>query len=182
MPTTLRLTIVPGINGSDESHWQTLWQAASADAVRIAPASWDDPDLADWVAAVEAAVTTPDTILVAHSLGCLAAAAWLAGNPGRVRGALLVAPPDRFGPAFPPVAPSFRSAKPAPLGVPALVVASDNDPFCSLATARALAAGWGADLAEAGSLGHINNASRLGDWPDGRALLAAFETSLKVIR
>ena len=178
MPTPLSLTIVPGINDSNEKHWQTRWQATQTDAVRIRPDSWDEPDLENWVAAVDAAVGSPDTIIVAHSLGCLAAATWLARNPGRVRGALLVAPPDRFGAGFPAAAPSFRAAEPTGLGVPALVVASANDPFCPLGTARGLAAAWGAGFVEVGSAGHINAASKLGAWPAGRAILDEFAQSL----
>ena len=178
MPTPLSLTIVPGINDSTEKHWQSRWQATQTDAVRIRPASWDEPDLEDWVAAVDAAVSTPDTIIVAHSLGCLAAAAWLARNPGRVRGALLVAPPDRFGPGFPSKAPTFQSAEPEPLGTPALVVASADDPYCALGIARTLSGTWGAGFVEVGRVGHINIASKLGAWPAGRAILDDFAESL----
>jgi len=178
MPTTLSLTIVPGINNSDAVHWQSRWEATQSDAVRISPASWDEPDLDDWIAAVDAAVTSPDTIIVAHSLGSLAAAAWLAKNPGRVRGALLVAPPDRFGAEFPAAAPTFRDAEPSVLGVPALVVASADDRYCALGTARKLATAWGAGFVEVGRVGHINNASKLGAWPAGRVLLDEFAESL----
>jgi len=178
MPTPLSLTIVPGIDDSPEKHWQSRWQATQSDAVRIRPDSWHEPDLANWIAAVDAAVTGPDTIIVAHSLGCLAAAAWLAENPGRVRGALLVAPPDRFGPDFPSKAPSFRAVDPAPLGTPALVIASADDPYCALGTARGLANAWGAGFVEVGRAGHINIASKLGAWPAGRAILDDFAESL----
>ncbi|MBX0300794.1 alpha/beta hydrolase [Cryobacterium sp. 1639] len=178
MPTTLSLTIVPGIDDSLDKHWQSRWQATQTDAVRIRPASWDEPDLEDWIAAVDAAVTGPDTIIVAHSLGCIAAAAWLAENPGRVRGALLVAPPDRFGPAFPADAPTFRAVEPTVLGTPALVIASSDDPYCALGTARTLANAWGAGFVEVGAAGHINAASKLGAWPAGRAILDEFALSL----
>jgi predicted alpha/beta hydrolase family esterase len=178
MPTPLSLTIVPGINNSDAKHWQSRWQDTQSDAVRIRPASWDEPDFADWVAAVDAAVVTPDTLIVAHSLGCLAAAAWLAANPGRVRGALLVAPPDRFGDRFPAAAPTFRTTDAGVLGVPALVVGSADDPFCALGGARKLATGWGAGFVEVGRVGHVNSASKLGAWPAGRAILDEFAESL----
>ena len=172
------LTIVPGIDGSDADHWQTAWQAATG-AVRIRPASWDQPDLEDWVAAIDVTVRQAgDTILVAHSLGCLAASVWLSRNPGQVRGALLVAPPDRFAGTFPAAAPSFRSLDPVPLGSPALLVASEDDPYCDPAAARALADAWGADLVSVGNLGHINNRSNIGGWPQGRALFADFQTTL----
>ncbi|MCU1446920.1 alpha/beta hydrolase [Cryobacterium sp.] len=178
MPTPLSLTIVPGINNSNQKHWQTRWEATQSDAVRISPASWDEPDLDDWIAAIDAAVDSPDTIIVAHSLGCLAAAAWLARNPGRVRGALLVAPPDRFGAEFPAVAGTFRAAEPTVLGTPALVVASADDRLCALGIARKLATSWGAGFVEVGRIGHINSASNLGAWPAGRAILDEFAESL----
>ena len=44
--------------------------------MRISPASWDEPELDDWLEAITR-VTTPDSVLVAHSLGCLAVANWL---------------------------------------------------------------------------------------------------------
>jgi predicted alpha/beta hydrolase family esterase len=105
-------------------------------------------------------------------------AAWLARNPGLVRGALLVAPPDRFGAQFPAAASTFQLAEPGVLGVPALVIASANDPYCALGTARGLAAAWGAGFVEVGSLGHINSASNLGAWPAGREILDEFAVSL----
>ncbi|NUS10737.1 MAG: serine hydrolase family protein, partial [Streptomyces sp.] len=78
--------VIPGIDGSDERHWQSRWEAEwGGAAVRIAPASWTEPDLADWIAAVGAAYGTASAaagragavVLVAHSLGCWAAACWL---------------------------------------------------------------------------------------------------------
>ncbi len=54
--TVLAYVIIPGIGGSGGAHWQTLWEDEwGSDAVRIAPASWSEPDLADWVQAIERA-------------------------------------------------------------------------------------------------------------------------------
>jgi uncharacterized protein len=40
--------IVPGIDGSDEQHWQSIWEAEwGPTATRIAVASWTAPDLGD---------------------------------------------------------------------------------------------------------------------------------------
>ena len=169
----MRLTIVPGIGGSDSTHWQSRWEAQDATALRIAPPSWDEPDLDDWLRALDVAVAAQggDTILVAHSLGTLAAAEWLVRHPGRVAGALLVAPPDRFGSEFPVAAPSFLDIEPAPLGVPALVVASDDDHYCEIGVAEQLAQAWGAEFVNLGSFGHVNAASNLGEWRAGRDLL-----------
>lgn len=171
--------IVPGIDGSGEEHWQTLWEREwGARAVRIAPASWTHPELDDWVGAVQAAyddVSRRDgrVVLVAHSLGCWAAAAWSGRNPSSpVDGALLVAPPDPHGPVFPrPEAATFLDVSARPLPFPALVVGSTDDPYCTPEATADLAARWEARLHLAGASGHLNSASGLGSWPRGRELL-----------
>ncbi len=61
----------------------------------------------------------------------------------------------------------------APLPFPALAVISSDDEFCDPARARQMAADWSAPVHETGPRGHLNSASGLGDWPEGRALLAA---------
>ncbi|MGK5557044.1 RBBP9/YdeN family alpha/beta hydrolase [Actinomadura kijaniata] len=171
--------IIPGIDGSDEQHWQTLWERRwGAAAVRIAPASWSAPDLDDWVGAVQGAYDDASrrdghVVLVAHSLGCWAASAWLDANPSNpVGGAFLVAPPDPRGPAFPRrAAPTFAEVSARPLPCPALVVGSADDPYCTPGTARDLATRWKARWHLAGACGHLNSASGLGSWPHGRELL-----------
>lgn len=60
-----------------------------------------------------------------------------------------------------------------PLPFPSLVVASSDDPYAGIDFARSCARDWGSRLAEVGAHGHINSDSGLGDWPEGRALLAA---------
>lgn len=57
------------------------------------------------------------------------------------------------------------------LPFPALVVASENDPFARFERAEAFADAWGAAFISAGEAGHINVASGHGDWPDGEVLL-----------
>lgn len=173
------LAIIPGIGNSGPDHWQTLWQAKMADAQRLQPSNWDDPSLPDWFAAlhrlVEGFKTPP--ILVAHSLGCLLVAHWgnRTRNSATIAGALLVAPPDPTGPAFPDEASSFSHTPLERMTFPALVVSSSNDPFGSQAYAERLAQAWGAELVLAGPLGHINSASGLGAWPWGLALLAKLD-------
>ena len=54
-----------------------------------------------------------------------------------------------------------------------MLVASHDDPYCSLARAHTLAGAWGARLVDAGARGHLNAESGLGDWPEGHALLAS---------
>lgn len=172
----MHFVIIPGINGSDEKHWQSLWEAAWGPAATwVKPSSWDEPDLDDWCAALDRAVSSaPDeAVLVAHSLGCLAATAWLPQASG-VRGLFLVAPPDTSQPDFPREAATFTGLTPAPVDVPGLVIHSDDDPYCSSAASVGLATAWGLPHVSAGAVGHINSASGLGGWGFGQALLIAF--------
>lgn len=169
--------ILPGLDGSGERHWQTLWeQEWGATAVRISPASWSAPELDDWVAATqtaydEASRRDDSVVLVAHSLGCWTAASWLTpATP--VAGAFLVAPPDPRGPGFlRERLATFAALTAQPLPCPAMVVGSTNDPYCTPEAAATFATGWNAPLHLTGPHGHLNSASALGQWPQGRALL-----------
>ncbi|GAB3802039.1 alpha/beta hydrolase [Humibacter antri] len=172
----MRTIIVPGIDDSPRDHWQSLWQESlGPSAVRIAPASFTAPVEADWVAAIDW-VTGVGDVLVAHSLGCLAVASWIARG-GRAAGAFLVAPPDECGPAFPAAATGFASPRNA-LAIPSVIVASDDDPYSSPDHLAQLSALWAAPLITVGRHGHLNLASRLGEWNEGRRLLAAFGAGL----
>jgi len=175
----MHFLIVPGINGSDETHWQTMWETAwGPSASRLAPSSWDNPTLDDWTAALDRAVTAidDDVVIVAHSLGCHAATA----RPVRpnVRGLFLVAPPDLTAPNFPSEAATFASLTPEPVAAPGLVVFSEDDPYCTLAGSVRMVKGWGLPHVSAGSVGHINAAGGVGGWEFGQALLIAFTAGL----
>ncbi|AYG78107.1 hypothetical protein DWB77_00214 [Streptomyces hundungensis] len=171
--------VVPGIDGSDEQHWQTLWERQwGTSAVRISPVSWSAPELDDWVGAVQEAYDDASRrdshiVLVAHSLGCWAVSTWLDRNPSSpVGGAFLVAPPDPRAPVFPrQVAATFVEVSARPLPYPTLVVASANDPFCTSEVSAGLALRWDARWHLAGAYGHLNSASGLGSWRRGRELL-----------
>jgi uncharacterized protein len=109
---------------------------------------------------------------VAHSLGCMTVAAWAAHskNTHLVKAALLVAPPDTaredICQMLPGWAPPLQK-----LPFQAVVMASNNDPFCSLPTAHSMATAWGAAFDVVGELGHLNSDSGLGDWPLAHAAL-----------
>ncbi len=189
--------IVPGIWNSDPDHWQSRWQAdreaEDGRVVRIAPASWSHPDPEDWQAAITSAVASLDPedgppVLVAHSLGVLAAAQWLSDHesvarglsrpgptPLPVAGALLVAPPDPEAEGFPPGAHGFTApTRPAAVDNVHLVV-SDDDPYCSAARAVAFATTLGATVHRFGAVQHVNVASGVGAWSAGRALLSTID-------
>ncbi|MER5635441.1 alpha/beta hydrolase [Kitasatospora sp. NPDC002227] len=168
-----RVLILPGYQNSGPEHWQSHWERADSSLRRVRQADWDAPRLADWVAELDNAVAAADgpVVLVAHSLGCVTVAHWAARHLGRVRGALLVAPAD-IDTADVPELVNFRPVPLAPLPFPTVVVASTDDPWCSLERSREFAAAWGARLEVAGAHGHLNSDSGLGDWPFGRKLLA----------
>jgi predicted alpha/beta hydrolase family esterase len=175
----MTFVIIPGLDGSDELHWQSRWSDEwLPDAVRIQPASWSDPDLADWSLAITRAVESAvdDIVFVTHSLGCHAVAHWLAGTrTARIRGAFLVAPPDPLAPTFPvDRLPTFTSLPAVGLTVPSVLIASTDDPYCGVAGAARLAEAWATPLIAVDELGHINSDSNLGLWPQGQALFTAF--------
>ncbi len=111
--------------------------------------------------------------LVAHSLGCHLVAAWAAAskNTTRVRGALLVAPPNPTQADWPTDLHSWRQPVLQRLPFAATCVVSSNDPFDTAGRGPELATAWGAHCVHAGARGHINGDSGLGDWPQGHALL-----------
>lgn len=172
----MHLLTVPGINNSGPEHWQTRWEGIPGRVTRrFAPSSWDEPEAADWVAAVERDLADlgSDTIAVAHSMGCLAAA-HVAATTGGFRGVVLVAPPDVDDPNFPADARGFDKVQPAPLRVPGLLLTSSNDFYGTPEAHRRLAAAWDVPHLELGALGHINSESGLGTWDDGWRLVTAF--------
>jgi predicted alpha/beta hydrolase family esterase len=168
---------VPGLNGSGPGHWQTLWEQERRDCSRVDLGMWADPRRNPWVTKLEQAIRQAEApvVLVAHSLGCHAVAWWaeLAGQPwgSPVAGALLVAPPDvdRFDACAPlkAFAPSSRASLP----FPSILVASEDDPYCSVQRAFDMARDWGSHFVDAGACGHINAASDVGLWRDGQRLL-----------
>ncbi|WP_066531542.1 alpha/beta hydrolase [Erythrobacter sp. CCH5-A1] len=172
------ILIIPGLGNSGPDHWQTKWEAQIPDAERVELGMWDDPHRNTWVNKINLAVHRAGrpVILVAHSLGCHAVAWWAEyeqpayGNP--VVGALLVAPPDAERSGVDERIARFAPTPRRALPFPAFLAASENDHYCSLRTARGLAADWGATFAYAGSIGHINADSGIDDWAFGQLLLA----------
>lgn len=109
-------------------------------------------------------------MLVAHSLGCLCVAHWVARTSLNIKGAFLVAPPNPEEANFPSEAIGFSSVPLRSFGVPSIVVASSDDPYGGLEFARACASGWGSRFVNIGAAGHINSESGFGNWPEGWAL------------
>lgn len=135
-------------------------------------------DRTDWASPIEGAVRLAgeEVILVAHSLGCHAVSWWADADRWgveRVKGAMLVAPPDLdAGSCCLGELLYFSGTRMRPLPFPAIVVASENDPYASMEAAAKLAAAWGAALTNVGRAGHINVDSGHGAWPEGERCLA----------
>lgn len=163
MQTTL---IVPGLSGSGPDHWQTWLERQLPHSVRVIQSDWEDPDLPRWSARVRRELNRAAgrVFIVAHSFGCLAAVQTAFDYRELVGGLMLVAPadPDRFE--------LDRVVPKHPLGVPAIVVASTNDPWMSFRRAAEWADNWGAEMINLGAAGHINVNSGFGSWPQGLAI------------
>lgn len=169
-----------GIGNSEPEHWQAIWFRALGGRW-VEHADWDCPCADVWVADFERDVRdlAGPKVLIGHSLGCLLAVEWARRHrDADVKGSFLVAPPDVGGPNFPRSAIGFAPATDGPPPLPALVVASTNDPYASFASARSAAKAWGAALVNVGERGHINLASNIGAWDEGRALFDRFVAGL----
>ena len=173
--------IVPGLNNSDEKHWQTFWERSLPSTQRVQQRSWDNPQKEEWIAKLGETIQSlnQDTIIVAHSLGVATTVMYLTQNQGKipahVKGAFLVSPSDVDNIE---VIKSFAPMPLEKLTIPACIVASENDPFVSMDRAEFFANAWGVSLFNAGKLGHINSATDLREWDQGRAFLATFERTI----
>lgn len=177
--------ILPGIGGSGPEHWQTHWEAAFPQFRRVQQSSWDLPVYADWARSLSAAIEQckKPAVLVAHSLGTCLTVRWAAEHPelaSRVAGAFLVATTDigRFeGKGGTPAlgfAPTLMQALP----FHSMVIASHNDERVEFARSAEFAQAWGSTLVDAGEMGHIGSAAKLGVWPWGLVQFGRFIASL----
>ena len=168
--------LLPGWLNSGATHWQTRWESRYG-YQRVDQADWQWPRRGDWMARLDEVLQqqTQPVLLAAHSLGCQLVAAWAAHSrhTSRVRGALLVAPPDTERADTPPQLHNWRPIVRQVLPFHGLVVSSRDDPFCSPQRSAEMAADWGAAVSDIGDCGHINGDSGLADWPQGHAWLMA---------
>ena len=163
--------ILPGWQNSGPDHWQSRWEQAHG-YTRVEQHDWLRPRRGDWSARLEDVLLSCNepAVLVAHSLGCMLVAGWAAHskNTHRVKGALLVAPPDVEQGEVRQTLPSWAPVPLQPLPFQTVLFAGSNDSFCAPQRARQFAAAWGAEFIDAGLLGHLNAESGLGDWPQAQ--------------
>lgn len=165
---------LPGWQGSGPQHWQSRWEVLHA-ARRVEQHDWWTPRRGDWMARLDEVLVdlSGPVCLAAHSLACVLVAAWAqhTRHAGRVRGALLVAPGDVEQPDLAPLLPGWGPIVRQPLPFRSRLLASRNDPYCTIAKAAELAQAWGSEFIDAGERGHLNADAGLGDWPEGWHLL-----------
>ena len=163
--------ILPGLGGAQAGDWQTRWAERIKNAAIVEQADWHEPDLDDWADTICQAVELAErpVVIVAHSFAILAvahAAPRLAET--KVRVAFLVAPPDvELNTNVPEAAHVFRPIPRDPLPFPSLLVASNNDEYCTIDRAVEFANCWGSDFHQAGDAGRLDLASGHGPWPEG---------------
>jgi predicted alpha/beta hydrolase family esterase len=117
---------------------------------------WTRPRRTAWVATLLAAVERdPESIVVAHSLGCALVANAVKARPQLpVRAALLVSPSDVDNADH--IEDPVRDFAPMPLcrfHFRTIVVASRNDPYVKFGRAQFFATEWGAELIDVGARG-----------------------------
>jgi uncharacterized protein len=181
---TPRLVIVPGLGDSGPQHWQTLWEH-NYNAARVRQDHPEAPTPQSWSARLQEVIeaTPGELVLVGHSCGALNIVHWAdlygahqSEGSERVKGALLVGPSDPELEDTTRIYPALRNMAPLPmqpLPFPALVVASENDPYVTFERAEEMAEAWGADLISAGEAGHISfENGGFGPWEDGEVLLS----------
>jgi predicted alpha/beta hydrolase family esterase len=173
------ILMVPGWQGSSTEHWQSRWARNLTTARCVEQEDWITADKDKWVGAIigAAAMSARPVVLVAHSLGVIAAVhAALKLPHGAISGAFLVAPADVDNARAWPITEGYIWPEsgfgfaPIPLGslpFASMLIASTDDPYCRLERARHFAAVWGSELVEVGPAGHITAESGYGPWPDG---------------
>ncbi|RJQ78438.1 alpha/beta hydrolase [Pseudonocardiaceae bacterium YIM PH 21723] len=170
----MSVLFVDGWFGPDPGDWQELWIAGGLDGRRFAQDDWDRPVRDEWVSRLdsELALCREAPVVVAHSLGVLTVLHWLStGSAQRVAGALLVCPADIESNPQPDII-GFDPIPRIGLPFPAIVAASADDHWMTPQRAAGFAEAWGADLRNAGPVGHLTAAGGYGPWPEGRKLLA----------
>lgn len=172
---------VPGLRDHVDDHWQSHAARAIPGSVTVEPLTSDRLSRSARVAALDAALQAieGDVVIAAHSAGCLMVAHW-AQNPTRaIKGALLATPADvenQLPPGYPtPKELSQGGWTPiprSPLPFPTIIAASRNDPLADFERVAGMAADWGAELLDAGEVGHLNAPAGFGPWPEAGALIA----------
>ena len=149
-------------------------------SVTVEPLTEDRLSCAARVKALDEALSQikGEVVIAAHSAGALMVANWALAPTRQIKGALLATPADVENP-LPAGYPAFADLKAngwmpiprKPLPFPAIVAVSQNDPLAQFEKIAGLARAWGAELHDAGEVGHLNPAAGYGRWDGALPLL-----------
>lgn len=171
---------VAGYGNSESEHWQKLWFNDTKNAYWVEQKDWDAPNKELWIEELEKTllhVKTP-VLIIAHSIGCHTVVEWAKKyyHNQAIIGALLVAPPDTNRENFPKEIKGYENPPKEKLPFKSICVLSSNDPYSSTSCAEDLAKHWGSEVVHVGKKGHINLASNLGKWEEGKVILRSLIT------
>lgn len=164
------ILLLPDLDGAAPGHWLRRWAERFGNGRLVEHQHAGRPQRTEWLKAIENEImmATRPVVLVAHGLA-VSAVAHVAQRlvDTKVRGALLVAPPDHEQGDLPPAFREFGNVPRDPLPFPSMLVASTDDRGCSIDSAVDLATAWGSELHLARNAGHIDLQSGHGPWPEG---------------
>jgi uncharacterized protein len=166
--------IIPGYGNSGDEHWQTYFETKLDNCSRINQDSWDHPTCDDWVNGINDSLANEDlsnSILITHSLGCLALVHWVNRFGKKPKGAMIVAPPDLENPYQDLNLESFTPIPLNKLNFSSIVVRSSNDHWSSMERSKLFSDSWGSKLITLDNAGHINTDSGYGKWDQGLEIL-----------
>jgi len=169
---------VPGLGGSGDNHWQTFWEKAYPEIIRVEQKDWDNPVCDEWVEQLaKTVVRSADKpiVLIGHSLGCATIVHAVKANKlNGVVGAFLVAMPDVERADFPKECIGFSPMPRVEFGFPSLIIASENDPYISSTELKKWADILRSDFISVGEREHIGTAAKLEYWEEGHELFKEF--------
>ena len=152
-----RYITLPGYGNSDEKHWQTYFESKLPNSSRIQQESWEKPECSSWVNNIDEHVKNGDiknSIVITHSMGGIALAHWAVKFHRKIKGALIVAPPDLENPYKDYKLESFTPIPLQRLPFPSILVCSSNDHWASVERSAFFAEAWGSKLVTLKNAGH----------------------------
>jgi predicted alpha/beta hydrolase family esterase len=131
-----RILLLPGWQNSGAGHWQSQWQHQFG-YLRVEQHDWMRPLRGDWIARLEDVLLSVESPVPCWWRTAWAASWWPRGphihvTAGGCKAALLVAPGDAERDELRPVLPSWSPPVLQRLPFRSCLVASSDDPYCSL--------------------------------------------------
>ena len=167
---------VAGYGNSEPKHWQRLWFDSTKDAHWVEQKEWDNPNRDIWIEELEKTLLHVEgpILLIAHSIGSHTVVEWAKKyyTNQNILGALLVAPPNTTADNFPKEIKGYENPPLEKLPFSSTCILSSDDPYSTEEKAEFLADKWGSKVVKIGAKGHINLASNLGNWEEGRKILS----------